>query len=174
MYSRLLLILFFILPDILEADTIQTGLARAEMLGDCLQALLCHGYAEAREGPSKGDKPFPQPSRKSRQRKEQHMETLVSNLLQLLRLYCCSFRRALRHATKDLNLRVKEARAPQNFEGKAMATRAYLDGVFQDIICLVEVTVNAVATMESVCFSDKLLSPFPWNLSLLTVLSTVH
>ena len=81
---------------------------------------------------------------------EAEIADLTSDLLQLLRLYCCSFRRSLRHATKRLHEQMKAAKA----NGKEAISYARADGsmdsVLSLVIDLVQVTSKAVKAIEMV------------------------
>ena len=80
---------------------------------------------------------------------EAEIADLVSDLLQLLRLYCCSFRRSLRHATKRLHGQMKTAKASGK-EDAAEKADAGMDSVLGLVIDLVRDTSNAVRAMELV------------------------
>lgn len=77
------------------------------------------------------------------------IKDLVSDLLQLLRLYCCSFRRSLRHATKKLHGQMKQARAPKGEVSWGDSVDS-MENVLSIVIKLVENTSNAVRAMEVV------------------------
>ena len=76
------------------------------------------------------------------------IDVLVPELLQLLRLYCCSYRRTLRHATKTLHTQMKQITAATGREDGQLVSE--MNTILTSGIKLVEVTVNAIGAMESV------------------------
>ena len=104
-------------------------------------------------------KPFEIPTQRSEgatndsQKAKAEIAGLVSDLLQLLRLYCCSFRRSLRHATKGLHGQMKLAKANEK-QGAGGVADAGMDSVLGLVLDLVQVTSNAVRAVEMVSLLD--------------------
>ena len=79
---------------------------------------------------------------------------MSAELVQLLRLFCCSFRRTLRHVTKGLQLDLSSHVLSKGSINEQAAD--HMKTILTAIIDLVKSTVGAIDAMERVSFSQIL------------------
>lgn len=94
--------------------------------------------------------PLTETSKAVQKLQDSQLNALVPDLLQLLRLYCCSFRRSLRHATKKVFAKIHRPKGACTTDGLSKASASDMVAVHAAVAELVSDISSAVSAMEQV------------------------